>query len=101
MVWGVRSGHAQPIRGQNGTPAEHSGEAKRESSTMSRAVVLLSGGLDSTTTFAVAKGEGFDVFALSVDYGQRHRIELDAAARVGLRRVGAGLAIRCANLRRA
>jgi 7-cyano-7-deazaguanine synthase len=45
-----------------------------------RAVVLLSGGLDSTTTFAVAKASGFEVFALSVDYGQRHRIELDRAA---------------------
>ncbi len=49
---------------------------------MPRAVVLLSGGLDSTTTFAVAKGEGFDVFALSVDYGQRHRVELDRAVTI-------------------
>ena len=47
---------------------------------MPRAVVLLSGGLDSTTTFAVAKSQGFDVFALSVDYGQRHRVELERAA---------------------
>jgi len=49
---------------------------------MPRAVVLLSGGLDSTTTFAVAKEMGFAVFALSVDYGQRHRVELDRAATV-------------------
>jgi 7-cyano-7-deazaguanine synthase len=49
---------------------------------MSRAVVLLSGGLDSTTTFAVAKSQGFEVFALSVDYGQRHRVELERAAAV-------------------
>ena len=46
---------------------------------MSKAVVLLSGGLDSTTTFAVAKSQGFEVYALSVDYGQRHRIELERA----------------------
>ncbi len=47
---------------------------------MKRAVVLLSGGLDSTTTFALAKAKGFDVYALSVDYGQRHRVELERAA---------------------
>lgn len=47
-----------------------------------RAVVLLSGGLDSTTTAAVAKADGFDVYALSVDYGQRHRVELERAAAV-------------------
>jgi 7-cyano-7-deazaguanine synthase len=46
------------------------------------AVVLLSGGLDSTTTFAVAKSRGFTVHALSVDYGQRHRVELARAAGV-------------------
>jgi 7-cyano-7-deazaguanine synthase len=47
---------------------------------MSRAVVLLSGGLDSATTLAVARSDGHDVYALSVDYGQRHRGELDRAA---------------------
>ncbi len=47
------------------------------------AVILLSGGLDSATTAAIAKSEGFDLFALSFDYGQRHRAELDAALRVG------------------
>jgi 7-cyano-7-deazaguanine synthase len=47
-----------------------------------RAVVLVSGGLDSATTLAVARAEGFEVFALSVDYGQRHRVELDSARRV-------------------
>jgi 7-cyano-7-deazaguanine synthase len=46
------------------------------------AVVLLSGGLDSTTTAAIARHEGFDLYALSVDYGQRHRFELEAARRV-------------------
>jgi 7-cyano-7-deazaguanine synthase len=49
---------------------------------MPRAVVLLSGGLDSSTTLAVAKASGFDLFALSVDYGQRHRVELERAAAV-------------------
>jgi 7-cyano-7-deazaguanine synthase len=46
------------------------------------AVVLLSGGLDSATTAALARAQGFRLFALSVDYGQRHRFELDAARRV-------------------
>jgi 7-cyano-7-deazaguanine synthase len=46
------------------------------------AILLLSGGLDSATVGAIAKHEGFELFALSVDYGQRHRFELDAAARV-------------------
>jgi 7-cyano-7-deazaguanine synthase len=46
------------------------------------AVCLLSGGLDSATSLAYAKRERFECFALSFDYGQRHRIELEAAARV-------------------
>lgn len=46
------------------------------------AVVLLSGGLDSATTAAIARAEGYSVHALSVDYGQRHRFELEAARRV-------------------
>lgn len=46
---------------------------------MKRAVVLLSGGIDSTTTLALAKAEGFDLYALSFDYGQRHKIELESA----------------------
>jgi 7-cyano-7-deazaguanine synthase len=48
----------------------------------SRAVVLVSGGVDSATALALAKKEGFQVYALSFDYGQRHRIELEAAKRV-------------------
>jgi len=47
-----------------------------------KAVVLLSGGLDSATTAAVAMRDGFDLHALSVDYGQRHAAELDAARTV-------------------
>ncbi|OHB67611.1 MAG: 7-cyano-7-deazaguanine synthase QueC [Planctomycetes bacterium RBG_13_63_9] len=46
------------------------------------AVVLLSGGLDSATTAAIARDQGFSLCALSVDYGQRHRFELQAARRV-------------------
>ena len=49
-----------------------------------KAVVLLSGGLDSATTLAWARREGYECFCLSVDYGQRHRAELDAAAKIAL-----------------
>lgn len=59
------------------------------SSSRRAAVVLLSGGLDSTTTLAVARAEGFVPYALTLDYGQRHRRELDAA-----RRVAAALGVR-------
>lgn len=47
-----------------------------------RAVVLVSGGLDSATILAIAKDEGFEPYAISFDYGQRHRFELEAARRV-------------------
>ncbi len=47
-----------------------------------RAVVLLSGGLDSATVLALARAQGYECHCLSLDYGQRHRAELDAAARV-------------------
>ena len=47
-----------------------------------KAVCLLSGGIDSSTCLGVARREGFECYALSFDYGQRHRIELQAAARV-------------------
>lgn len=46
------------------------------------AVVLVSGGLDSTTVLAIARSQGHDLYALSFDYGQRHRFELEAARRV-------------------
>jgi 7-cyano-7-deazaguanine synthase len=47
-----------------------------------KAVVLLSGGLDSCTAAAIAKAEGFELYALTVAYGQRHAVELEAARRV-------------------
>jgi 7-cyano-7-deazaguanine synthase len=49
---------------------------------MSKAVILLSGGLDSTTVAAIAREQGFDLYALSFEYGQRHLAELDAAKNV-------------------
>jgi 7-cyano-7-deazaguanine synthase len=49
---------------------------------MAKAVVLVSGGLDSATVAAIARADGYELYALSFDYGQRHRLELDAAARV-------------------
>ena len=49
---------------------------------MKRAVILLSGGLDSTTTMAIAIAQGYEAYALSFDYGQRHQIEIDAASRI-------------------
>ncbi len=54
------------------------------SDSIDRAVVLLSGGVDSTTVLAVARAEGLECHALSFDYGQRHRRELDAARAVAL-----------------
>lgn len=47
-----------------------------------KAVILVSGGLDSTTVVAMAKSQGYDCYTLSFDYGQRHRSELEAAKRV-------------------
>ena len=56
---------------------------KAQDPTLKPAIVLLSGGLDSATTLAIARSRGFACHALSFDYGQRHRHELDAARRVG------------------
>ncbi len=53
-----------------------------ETQTKPRAVVLVSGGLDSATTLAIAKSQGYSCYALSFDYGQRHVSELKAAERV-------------------
>ena len=49
---------------------------------MSKAVVLLSGGLDSTTTLAIAKSQGFECYALSFNYGQKQKSELDSATKI-------------------
>jgi 7-cyano-7-deazaguanine synthase len=49
---------------------------------MKHAVVLLSGGLDSATTLAIARSQGFETYALSFDYGQRHKRELEAARKI-------------------
>ena len=50
--------------------------------TSRKAVVLLSGGLDSATTLAIARADGFELYALSFSYGQRHAAEIDSASRV-------------------
>ena len=47
-----------------------------------KAVVLLSGGLDSTTTLAIARDEGYDTYAMSFRYGQRHTVELQCAENI-------------------
>lgn len=49
---------------------------------MKRAVVLLSGGLDSATTLAIAKNQGYECYALTINYGQRHKVEIEAATQV-------------------
>ncbi len=67
---------SEGLREGDGGDCGMTGEAGRP------AVILLSGGLDSATTAAIARRQGFDLYALSVDYGQRHRFELEAARRV-------------------
>jgi 7-cyano-7-deazaguanine synthase len=57
---------------------------KNGNTILNKAVVLLSGGLDSATTLAIARSEGFACYCLSLDYGQRHGSELDAAHRVAV-----------------
>jgi 7-cyano-7-deazaguanine synthase len=64
-----------------------------------RAVVLLSGGLDSSTVLAIAKSEGYELHALSFSYGQRHVIELEAARRVAVSIGVAGHRIAAIDLR--
>src|SRR5262245_36693918 len=50
-----------------------------------KAVALLSGGLDSTTTAAIAQSQGFEVYGLTFEYGQRHEVEIKAAQRIAER----------------
>jgi 7-cyano-7-deazaguanine synthase len=47
-----------------------------------KAVILLSGGLDSATTMAIAAAEGYELYCLTFQYGQRHSVELEAAGRI-------------------
>lgn len=72
------------------------GEQKTE---QKKAVVLLSGGLDSTTVAAIAREQGFSVHALSFDYGQNHRVELEFARRVAAAQGLAGHAVVKVDLR--
>jgi 7-cyano-7-deazaguanine synthase len=51
---------------------------------MKKAIILLSGGLDSTTVLAIAKSQGYECFALSFDYGQRHLVELEVAKKIAI-----------------
>lgn len=68
--------HAAMAAGQNaGATMQHMNASEKAS-------ILLSGGLDSATVLAIARADGFECHCLTVDYGQRHRVELDAAARV-------------------
>ena len=59
-----------------------SGEKTGRDHAAVKAVVLLSGGLDSATVASIARSQGFQLYALSVDYGQRHRFELESARKV-------------------
>lgn len=59
--------------------------SERERPGHPKAIVLLSGGLDSATCLLIAKNEGFEIFALSFDYGQRHSVELDRARALAAR----------------
>src|SRR5690349_2909012 len=63
---------------------------------MNKAIILLSGGIDSSVSLAIAKAQGFDCYALSVDYNQRNRYELHCAEQVA-KQLGAALhrIIRC------
>src|SRR3989338_11648409 len=76
-----RMGAAGPFTGAHAGAAAQN-PVGRDPRQMKKAVVLLSGGLDSATVLAIARSEGYECYCLSVDYGQRHRAELGAAARV-------------------
>ncbi len=74
-------------------------EMQEAMSTTRKAVVLLSGGMDSAVVIAMAREQGFAVYALSVDYGQRHTSELDAAARVAVQQQVVAHKTVCVDLR--
>jgi len=65
-----------------------------------KAVVLLSGGLDSATTLAIARDRGFEIYALSFRYGQRHAVEMKAARRIARKNKVAGHLILNMDLRK-
>ena len=83
----LRRGFAKCVPGYSGN-VEHLPDPSHQHP---RAVCLLSGGLDSSTCLALARRDGFECYALSFDYGQRHRVELEAAERVA-RSLGAARA---------
>src|SRR5438132_13803901 len=70
------------IFGMTSRGAEMTEQMNQQLSNEKRAVILLSGGLDSATVVAMARADGYSCYTMSFDYGQRHRAELDAAARV-------------------
>src|SRR5688500_11790392 len=74
--------HRRAAAGAAADPAAQDPVGRHAVKMMERAVVLLSGGLDSATVLAIARELGYSCYALSVDYGQRHRAELDAAAHI-------------------
>ena len=81
--YSVRKVLLNSILGPKGCyPREALRNIRMETATHPRAVCLLSGGLDSATCLAIAHSQGFECHCLSFDYGQRHRVELDAAAEV-------------------
>lgn len=77
-----RQDHTNQIPMSQPVEVDSSTNPSTDPSPNQRAVLLLSGGLDSATTAAIARDSGFKLYALSVDYGQRHRCELESARRV-------------------
>jgi 7-cyano-7-deazaguanine synthase len=73
---------ANPANSANLANSASRASSANRANSAKKAVVLLSGGLDSTTVLAIAKSEGYEPYALSFSYGQRHAVELEAARRV-------------------
>src|SRR5947207_12529505 len=78
----VAIGHVRKPKAESRKPKAESPEPRAGPATSMRAVVLLSGGLDSYTAAAMAQRDGFELYALTVNYGQRHLRELESARRV-------------------